>query len=199
MDMGEPALQPAMGLTENNAKEAISIAFLRAVAAQAGLNVRQTGEYDDGLDWDVGSIRRPFQDLPCAPNTWISFQLKATADWALTENGISFWLDRDIYDLLRDECATPVYLLVYTLPLVRDEWINFCLRDGGAVMTNHYCELNHTGFFLDLRGAGPVPDNDDGMPQTGVTVHLPLANRVTARTLLGLYRSAIVSILGGGE
>ncbi len=191
------AFVPAAGVTENKAKEFVSVAFLRALAAQAGLNIRPSGEYDDGLDWDVGSIKKPFDNLPCSPNTWVSFQIKATSNWSVVGTAISFWLERDTYNLLRDECTTRTLLLIYCLPPERDRWLTFCSRNGHGSLESHYCELSHAGFYLDLRGQGELPLNGDGSPQTGTTVHVPLANRLTATTLISLYRSAIEAYAGG--
>ncbi len=190
---------PASGVTESKAKEFLSVAFLRALAAQAGLNVRPSGEYDDGLDWDVGSIKKPFRDLPCSPNTWLSFQLKATSNWSVVGDALSFWLDRDTYDLLRDECITRTLLLVYCLPQDRARWVTFCSRNGQCDLESHYCEMSHAGFYLDLRGESSLPTASNGEPQTGKTVHVPLQNRLTADSLIGLYRSAIEAYAGGGS
>lgn len=104
-------------LSENDRKEALSRAYVAAVAAGAGYVLAQQDFDRDGIDIQVraGGAMRPTLDI----------QLKATVNLTLDGNdSFRYPLRRRNYDLLREASMAPRILVVLDLPEDEDSWIN---------------------------------------------------------------------------
>lgn len=103
-------------LYSNDQKEALSRAYVHAVAAGAGYVVASWDFDRDGVDLSLsaGGAMRPS----------IALQLKATTrlDRSL-DQGLSFQLPIKNYELLRIPTQTPRYLVVLDLPKDSSEWL----------------------------------------------------------------------------
>ncbi len=103
-------------LGEEHRKEALSRAYVHAVAAGAGYVV-QVPQFDtDGVDLEIraGGATRPAVDI----------QLKATVSLSSARDGFRrFRLKVSNYRRLRAECQTPCLLVVLDLPSVEADWL----------------------------------------------------------------------------
>jgi hypothetical protein len=165
------------------------VAYLEAVAAQAGLNTKRP-RWDSGIDIEVGSDKPMFGNLRF-PNLYIGFQLKSTENWEVAEGAIDFRVDAATYDRLRDnDRIWPIYLGLYTLPHSRAHWI---------VSKPHCAEFRNRAYFVSLKGSPELRVRANGKRRGSRTIRVPSANHLSAASLLRLYREAceVARQLGG--
>ncbi len=156
------------------------MAYLEAIAAQAGLNSKRP-RWDSGIDIEVGSDKPMFGNLRF-PNLYISFQLKATENWKVVDGAIDFRVDSATYDRLRDgDRIWPIYLALYTLPHSRAHWI---------VSGTECAEFRDKAYFVSLKGLPELRALPNGKRRGSRTIRVPVANRLSAASLLRLYREA---------
>ena len=151
-------------LTRADREEALSLAYARAVAAQAGYTTAERDFDRDGVDLTVhaGGAMRPAIDL----------QLKATINLGKPgKRGFRFPLKRRNYDLLRKETQTPRLLLVLGLPRKEDRWLT---------VTADRLVLRRAAYWLNLRGRGKPTG------KSSVTVYLPEENLFDVNALRDL-------------
>ncbi|MFC5606335.1 DUF4365 domain-containing protein [Variovorax soli] len=152
--------------------EQFNIAYLSAMAAQAGLNSSRPDVDDDSVDlqlaakgWQGGKLRNPT----------IQLQLKCTAGANVAGEVIKFPLPRKNYDDLRgDDLICPRYLVVMQVPPI-EGWIQ-----------HHpdHMSLHHTCYWVSIKDH-PATDNT-----TSVTIDVPLSQRLTTETLKALLDKA---------
>ena len=108
-------------LADTDREEALSRAYVMAVAGMAGYVVAQMDFDRDGVDLQLragGSFR------PC-----LDVQLKATIKLGEAKEGVfRYSLKRRNYDLLRIETQTPRILIVLDLPQERESWLDVTLE-----------------------------------------------------------------------
>lgn len=141
-------------LADTDIEEALSAAYVHAVAAGAGYVVAQRNFDRDGVDLTIeaGGGFRPKIDL----------QLKATINLSGTPAGcFRYPCKKRNYDLLREETQTPRLLVVLHLPPTKEEWLT--VNPSQLVLQN-------CAYWVSLRDA---PENDN---ETSVTIDLPKAN-----------------------
>lgn len=151
-------------LTDELRKEALSRAYVHAVASRAGYVV-QTPEYDtDGVDLEIraGGAMRPAVDL----------QLKATVNLPAARSGYRrFPLKVNNYRRLRATCQTPCVLVVLDLPPEDGDWLEISFD---ALV------LRRCAYWVSLRGC-PETSNT-----SSVTVRIPMANRFDVQALTAI-------------
>lgn len=146
----------------NIQKEQFSIAYVRAIAAVAGVKVLRTDVDDDSVD--IGLERAG----GCAPK--LDIQLKCTAE-PLPENGdISFPLKLKNYDDLRRPTVAPRWLVTLFVPPSCREWL--VIGESPIEMLLRRC-----AWWTSLDGQ-PVVDNT-----SSVTVKFPRENLFTPDAL----------------
>ena len=149
-------------------KEALSRAYVQAVAARAGY---ATADYDfdrDGVDVRIqaGGAMRPALDL----------QLKATVDLGQPHNGyFRFRLKRRNYDLLRGQTQTPRLLVVLDLPCDQGEWLTITVDE---------LVLRRCAYWLNLKGFGATKNRQS------VTVRIPSGNLFDVDGLRALMKKS---------
>jgi hypothetical protein len=174
-----------LAIPETHAKECISLAYLAAICAQAGLNVRHW-KWDDGIDMEIGSSK-PIQGI-CLPTIAMPLQVKATEDWEVKNGRIAFSLKAAAYTRLSaTDLLLPQYLVLYTLPRERDRWV---------VYKDDHCQLFHTAYYMNLAGEPVLTAGADGNIQESKTVHVPVAQRLTAPVLLALFEKICDTVRG---
>ena len=146
----------------NLQKEQFSIAYVRAVAAVAGVKILRTEIDDDSID--IGLERTggygPKLDL----------QLKCTANAVPDGSDTTFVLKLKNYDDLRRSTMVPRLLVVMYVPTEVANWLIFTAPPMEAV-------LRHCAWWTSLSGAAEVENT------TSVSVHLPYANLFTPDAL----------------
>ena len=161
-----------MLLTREMAQEALSRAFVSAVAAKARY-VSAHKDFDtDGIDITIeaGSQFRPK----------IDFQLKATQNLPMVNGNFAFPCPIKNYNSLIIPSQTPRALLVFRMPENEDEWLELC---------DEYTLLRHCAYWLNLKG-GPPSSN-----HSSVTVYIPPENRLTVEALQMLMEHSGVGSL----
>jgi len=143
----------------NAQKEQFSVAFVRAVAAAAGVKVLRAEVDDDSID--IGLERSG----GCAPK--LDIQLKCTANACPANNeNVPFVLKLKNYDDLRRRTIIPRLLVVMFVPITANEWLRFNAPPTEVVM-------KRCAWWISLAG---LPDVDN---TASVTVSLPYANLFT--------------------
>ncbi len=159
-------------------KEWMSLAYMQAICAQAGLNINKS-VFDNGIDLEVGS-NRAIGNLHIR-NAYLSIQLKATENWEVDGEGcIIYDLPVKNYNQLRSNVSiTHQYLVLFTMPSKTDSWVQYQFEDENH---EHVIELRHMAYYLSLKG----------MPQksniASVRVKIPSINRLTTKKLLEMYK-----------
>lgn len=112
-------------LTDQHIAEALSRAYVRAIAGRAGLNLA-IREYDYGVDgsFDEVVVR---QTRRVESGFSLSFQLKASTQWQLTNSHVVYDLEAKTYNdlILRRSmsAAIPCILILLALPSDSAQWL----------------------------------------------------------------------------
>ena len=155
-------------LTTSDRQEALSRAYVYAVAAQAGYVTAEYSQDRDSVDLRIqaGGTMRPALDL----------QLKATVNLIDSDDGYyRFPLKRRNYDLLRIDTQTPRLLVVLDLPKDERRWMT---------ITTDKLVLRHRAYWLNLKGW------DETTNRTSVTVPIPERNIFDVRSLQALMEQS---------
>jgi hypothetical protein len=147
----------------NLQKEQFSVAFVRAVAAVAGVKVLRSSVDDDSID--IGLERTG----GCAPK--LDLQLKCTADAVPTVGDIPFQLKIKNYDDLRRQTIAPRWLVTLFVPSLAANWLAISADPAEMV-------LRHCAWWESMTGK---PDLEN---TSSVTVHLPRKNVFTPESLI---------------
>lgn len=140
-------------LSKTDREEAVTHAYVRAVAAKLGYVVAQQDFDRDGSDLQLraGGGMLPTLDL----------QLKGCVNLPAAQSGfISYPLKQRNYDLLIGPTIVPRLLVVCGLPKDEMEWVR-CEMD--------HLRLSQKAYWVSLKG---LPENDN---DTSTTVKLPEA------------------------
>jgi hypothetical protein len=162
----------------NSQKEQFSAAYVRALAAVAGLTVARPEPDCDSEDL-ILSARLSGAKIR-APK--VAVQLKCSSSLAKNSSNLAYALKLKNYDDLRPvNLAAPRLLIVVEIPSVdhAEAWVN---------QTDDVLCLLGTAYWSSLFGYKTVAN------QSTVTVHLPLSQRLTTGSL-----SSIMVKLGNGE
>lgn len=158
----------------NKQKEEFNIAYVRALAAHAGLNCVTTSVDDDSIDLGFKS-RGYIGNLVRSPQ--IDIQLKCSGQQNLINgNFIKFSLKIKNYEDLRgSDFAAPRYLAVLLVPLEIADWIGH---------HDDHISLHNNCYWVSLRDA-LATENEDS-----ITIDVPLAQRLTSETLRNMIERA---------
>lgn len=170
-----------IAIPESTAKEWVSMAYIRGIAAQAGLNIKHYA-WDDGIDLEIGTTKL-LPGFPPVTNCCIGLQVKSTSNWSISSSEeIRFPLKAHNYEKLIDTHSfISQFLVLYTLPPSRSRWLT---------QRKNSCEFKNNAYFLSLRGREPLAPRANGKKRYTRTVAIPTTNRLTACSLLRLYRNA---------
>jgi hypothetical protein len=119
-----------MSLTQQHMEEGLSLAYVQAISAKAGVNF-SFHKWDYGIDGTFHSVkiiqrgsnikRRIDSGYP------LDFQLKASIKWTIDSTNIVFDLEsktfNDLIDRSKEIRATPCILMVYCLPKDENLWL----------------------------------------------------------------------------
>jgi Domain of unknown function (DUF4365) len=155
-------------LTANDREEALSRAYVAAVAAGAGYVTAEPKFDRDGIDIEIhaGGLSRP----------QINIQLKATVNLGdVTNNAHRYALKRRNYDLLRVQTLVPRILVVLSLPAAEAEWLS---------VTPEQLILRRCAYWVSLAGFPETQNNES------VTVSIHHNNRFDVDSLKALMERA---------
>lgn len=150
-------------LAGTDIEEALSTAYVHAVAATAGYVIAIKNFDRDGVDLTIeaGGLARPKIDL----------QVKATINLPRIGDVFKFPLKRRNYDHLIIETQTPRILVVMHLPEKKEGWVNVGVES---------LIVRNCAYWVCLTGAPPT-DN-----VATITVDIPASNHFSVKCLIEL-------------
>ncbi len=145
-------------------KEQFNVAYVGAMAAQAGINPARTEVDDDSIDIYLVGRNYPGR----IRNPQIQVQFKCTARNLISGSVVKFPLKRKNYDDLRgSNVLCPRYLAVLLVPSDETEWTEH---------NEHGLLLRHSCYWASIRD---WPDTT----AASVTVDVPLSQKLTTSEL----------------
>ena len=155
-------------LVDTNMMERFSLAYLEAVASQAGCWIAEPRIDRNSVD---GILRGESSGRPCA----IDFQAKATSQDIVHGDHLSFRLPINNYDDLRLTTRFPRILIVLLMPKEIDDWLN---------QTEEELCMRHCAYWRSIEGEPDVPNKDN------VTVPIPLSKMFNGDQLTDMMNRA---------
>ena len=152
-------------MDENFQKEQFSNAYLRAIAAAAGYQTYKPEPDVDKCDWGIaasgarGTRRSPRLEV----------QLKCTSREILGPEELSFRLDADTFENLRDpNLMVPKILVIVVVPLLVTDWL---------LHSEEQLALRHCAYWRSLRGMADLGS------QQSTTIRIPRVQQFTTESL----------------
>ena len=158
------------GMTENEQKQQLSIAYVHAVAARAGYACQVINIDNDSIDVQLAA-RGFVHEKAVLRSPKIDVQLKATSQPVLKESHLSFTLPIKNYNELREPVLVPRILVVLLLPEDDALWL---VQSEDAMITKH------CAYWMALLGRSETGN------QRSVTVQLPREQQFTVPILRSL-------------
>jgi hypothetical protein len=154
-------------LPRNQRQEALSRAYVRAVAAQAGV-ICSEPEYDFGIDLCLRAVAvRGHRHFDVSGQ--VDLQVKSTTRAGVTKTGIVYDLEVQNYGDLREEGYNcPRLLVVFVMPEDEGRWLT---------QSPEELILRHCAYWVSLAGSPTTTST------TTVRVTIPPANIFTAETV----------------
>lgn len=162
-------------LTDQHIAEALSRAYVRAIAGRAGLNLA-IREYDYGVDgsFDEVIVR---QNRRVESGFSLSFQLKASTQWQLNSTHIVYDLEAKTYNdlILRRSmrAAIPCILILLALPSDPTQWL---MCEESEIRLRGTCYWEYLG--------GNLTEN-----RSSVRIRIPRCQRLNPESLLTLMEN----------
>jgi Domain of unknown function (DUF4365) len=158
-------------LTRNHRQEALSRAYVQAIAAQAGLGWCLPNP-DYGIDISLRAIdiignRRTDASVP------LDIQLKSTTRASVNETRVAYDLSVDNYDDLRALGIRPRILVVLILPGDETLWVT---------QSSEELTIRHCAYWISLEGWPATPS------VRSVRVDIPLTNVFSVAALQDIMR-----------
>lgn len=167
-------------MTTQDRMEALSLAYVTAVAAEAGLTYSVRRDY--GIDLSLHEIEEADGRFGETGFT-LDLQVKSTTAAVVTADAVSFRLEVKNYNDLRRPNAIVPRLLVLVALRARGPWVR---QDEDRL------ELRGCAYWRSLVGEPPVGRRKDGK----VTVAVPRQNLFTPAAIRGIIAAAKA---GGGN
>jgi hypothetical protein len=161
-------------LPRNLRQEALSRAYVRAIAAHAGVICGAT-ENDLGFDLLLRAVESDGQHhWDSGPQ--LDLQLRSTTQAGMRDAEVIYDLDVRTYDLLRrDSIVRPRLLVLLVLPEDEAQWLTQSVDELIA---------RRCAFWMSLRGAAPTTN------QATIRLAIPLANIFSVAALHRLIDEA---------
>ena len=115
-------------MPDESRKQALSMAYIRAIAAKVGANIYRP-ENDCGVDLAFSKISERQGRYSDTSNAIVPFQLKSTTEWKINGDAIIYPLEAKNYNDL--VTSTSLILIVMCLPPTMEQWLlqdEECLR-----------------------------------------------------------------------
>jgi hypothetical protein len=154
-------------LSNQDREEALSCAYVSAVAAGAGYTTARQNYDRDSVDitFAAGGLMRPRIDA----------QLKASINLTPVGDVYKIVLKKKNYDELRGPTQTPRILVALALPKDENQWLNISLDE---------LIIRKCAVWASLKG---MPDIES---QASITISIPVANRFDVEGLRQLMDKA---------
>ena len=133
-------------LTRNHRQEALSRAYVQAIAARCGLACNFTRDYDYGVDLTLHELRRHGRRYG-ETGFRLDIQLKSAIETnaTLTNDGVAYDLEARAYANLRDPIVVENRILVLVvLPADETQWTS---------QTEEHLLIRRCAYWLSLQGS----------------------------------------------
>lgn len=162
-------------LTNQHVAEALSRAYVRAIAGRTGLNLA-IREYDYGVDGSFDEVIMR-QNRRVESGFSLSFQLKASTQWQLDSTHVVYDLEAKTYNdlILRRNlrAAIPCILILLALPSDSTQWL---------ICEESELRLKGTCYWEYLSGS--LSEN-----RQSVRIRIARSQRLTPESLLALMKN----------
>lgn len=158
-------------LGDNDKREALSLAYLAAVAAIAGYATARPDFDRDSVDLMIKAAGSMFPQL--------DIQAKATSAPKWRPDGLHFQLKRKNYDDLRARRQNPLILVVLELPQDESHWLD-CTTDALV--------MRRSAWWLSLKGYAEIESASN-------VVVLPEEQRLDPPCLVALMQKVREGVL----
>ncbi len=164
-------------MTREDRQEALSLAYVHAVAAMCGLTYTFPS-LDYGIDLTLNDIRE--EPRRYTESGWaVAVQLKSTTSFGETPTTITYDLTMKAYDALRVPVPTPRILVLSVLSPDERQWVR---------QTPTRLEMRQRVFWVSLRGQPAVRN------RSSIRITIPKRQRFTTDAL-----RAIIATIERGE
>jgi len=156
-------------VTEQHIKEQLSRAYAKAIAARAGIILKEY-DVDYGLDGKFSDVEYDSERKRYLENGFgIDFQIKATTNVVLQGTKLLYDLETKNYkDLIKTSVGTPRILVVYSMPKQPDEW---------TTVSEEHIILRRCAWWCSLKG------HDDTTNTGTKRIELPSSQKLTSEEL----------------
>lgn len=155
-------------MVDTNMMERFSLAYLEAVASQAGCWIADPRIDRNSVD---GVLMGEVNGLPSA----FGFQAKATSQDILRGDHLNFRLPIGDYNHLKLPARFQRILIVLRMPNETEDWLN---------QTDEELCMRHCAYWSSLIDESEVPNTSN------IRVHIPLTNMFNSESLTGLMNKA---------
>ena len=154
-------------MTETNRKEELSISYLNALCACAGIDMEQMKHDDDSRDVMIKALITRNDGAPI--HTSLQIQLKSTSQNLIVTNGlIHYPLKIKNYNDLKADTTVPIILALLILPEKENDWLKHTIDE---------LIIRKCMYWIDL---SKCPDVDN---EKFVTVYVPETNYMDCNAL----------------
>lgn len=150
-------------MNRNEQKQQLSIAYVHAIAAQAGFACQVKIPDEESVDVLISASGR-VHETSVVGSPRLELQLKASSRLTLNPDSLPFALPRKNYDDLRGDSLVPKLLVVLMLPRDVGEWLD---------VDEERMIVKRSAYWTSLYGR-PSSDN-----ASTVTIPIPRAQRFT--------------------
>lgn len=169
-------------LTVSHTKEALSCAFMTALAAKAGVLLNIGGTFDYGIDGYLRPVARFANGRHVGTGITLDFQLKATVNWEIDpgDDHIIYNVEVKAYNdiAIRAPEENGMVLIVLCLPRDDADWVRAC--DDNLL-------LKHCCYWYQVDGGCLAKGEDQRetiyIPRRNVLDQVALAQLLEAETL----------------
>lgn len=155
-------------MSPNFIQEQLSLAFVRAVVFRAGYNLNLPVVDDHGIDGTVKSYAGGMNQ--------VDFQLKATMQYEIRDESISYDLRVQNYNQLVVEDDLPRVLILFLMPEDRDQWL--------AQTPDELC-MRKCAYWVSLMGLARSNN------ASTVMVSVPLSNEFSQAGLADMFAQLV--------
>jgi hypothetical protein len=152
-------------------QEIFSYVHIRAVAAAAGFECRESGRILDNAGVDL-TITAPTSNFPM-----VHLQVKSTSDLAIVKKEtVDYRLKVEDYEKLRNSASygAPILLAVVLVPSKQEDWI---------CQTENNTALKHCAYWISLNGENKIT-------KKSIVLKIPRSNLFTVKSLQELIQSS---------
>jgi hypothetical protein len=158
-------------ITLQHREECLSLAYVHALAGNAGVSLSAQRVHDYGIDGTFRSIKI-VGTRRVESGYSVDFQMKATINWEHQGTDVAYDLEAKTYNDMvgRDTEATTCILILLCLPPDADDWIN---SDEERMILQHCC------YWTRLQG--PVTVNSSKK-----RIWIPRSNALTSDAIAAI-------------